>query len=824
MNVKERINPGAAEAIRQSIREASGNEVLSVGSLDKNQRVARITTAARGHSGAVAALEPFMNKGDVVIHNHPSGNLTPSQADLQIAARMGNHGIGFYIVDNAVQQIYVVAEPIEIKEIIPLDAIYLKSFLETGGRLSLQYSGFEERDSQGRMLEFICEGFNSSSIRIAEAGTGVGKSLAYLIPAVDWILKNEERIVVTTATINLQQQLIEKDIPLVKKLFNKDPGAYLVKGRGNYLCINRLTEALEEYSLFEEEAANIKSIGKWAETTKTGSISDLSFYPSEDIWYRVCSEADACHGLRCRNRERCFVLKARKEAASARLLVANHHLLFSDLSMRLAGSGFDSIAVLPPFKHIIFDEAHSIEKSATSFFSNVFSRYSIAKYVSRLYRNTRSRKKTRSAGLLLGLEKMIGKNDIIKKIRGNLNSVLENAESLDSICLGLLDGEAALRISPQNINPELETTLLEPVKELQSSIIILHNLFEQLFKQLDDDMQESSLIFELRIQLKRLIGVSEICERYIRFKENPKDVYWLELQKGYRGERYVRFVITPLDVTAVMREAVYEAYHTIVFTSATLTINSSFDYWKTRVGIDQNMDREVFERTFSSPFNYKENVLLAIPSEAPLPNQDGYPAFISDFVKEILMISEGRALVLFTSYSLLNETYRFVYQELSDGKIPLMRQGEDDRNRLLKRFREDRSSVLFATDSFWEGVDAPGDSLEVVILTRLPFRVPTHPVLQARMEAVRAQGRNPFFEFSLPDAVMRLKQGFGRLMRSTQDKGVVLILDSRVVKKSYGSIFLDSLPETQRIISSDKCVIDAVENFIVAMRKKEARL
>ncbi len=815
MTVEDRISPETVNGILEAIYEASGNEVLIVGTVDRDKKVTGITIAARGHAEAVSALNPFMEKGDVVIHNHPSGRLTPSSADIQIASRLGNQGIGFYIINNQVDRGYVVAEPVEVREITPLNTAALAGFLKNGGRLSGCFPDYEERTSQVAMLEFICEGFNRKSIRIAEAGTGVGKSLAYLIPAVDWILKNDERVVVSTSTINLQQQLIEQDIPLVKKMFSSDPGVCLVKGRGNYICLTRLQEALEEITLFEEEKSEIKAIGSWAGDSKTGSRSDLSFYPSEEVWSRVCSEADACYGLRCPNREKCFVIKSRREAASARLLVVNHHLLFSDLSLRLSGTGFESSAVLPPFQHIIFDEAHNVEKSATSFFSTHFSRASIGKYVGRLFR----RKKNRRSGLLLGLEKLAGPGKKIAAFRDALDLILDKADILNAVSLSLMAGQASLRLNPSGFEAEFSDEFFTDLKELKDAIAVSVNSFEGLLTQLSEEEQESIVVFESKVQLRRLLKAAEGCESFLKFKEDRQNIYWLDTKTSFRGERYVRFVITPLVISPVMRKAVYEPYGTIIFTSATLTVGDCFDYWKIRLGFNHGVEREISENVFPSPFNYPDNVLLGIPQEAPFPDQDGYEGFVADFVKEVLLISEGRALVLFTSYALLRETFNGIQGELTEKGIPVMRQGDEDRNRLMNRFRADTSSVLFATDSFWEGVDAPGESLEVVILSRLPFRVPTDPILQARMDEIRERGGNPFMELSLPDAVIRLRQGFGRLIRRASDKGIVLILDSRIVNKRYGAYFLSSLPETRRIISSTAGVIDSVEDFIVQIRK-----
>jgi ATP-dependent DNA helicase DinG len=820
MKAEQKLHPTVIDSVRQAIEEAGGNEVFCVGTINREGLVEKIRIAARGDEASVPALRPYIEKSDVVIHNHPSGGLTPSKADLAVASSIGNQGIGFFIVDNSVRRIYVVAEPITLKERIGLDSVALTETLKPGGRLSQILSSYEERTSQIDMLAAVCESFNRERLCIAEAGTGVGKSLAYLIPALKWVVLNEERVVVSTATINLQQQLLEKDIPLVKRILEVDPKIVLVKGRGNYLCLRRLAEVVEENTLLAEQDEELKAIGQWASSSETGSRSDLSFYPTDSVWARVCSEADSCHGLYCRMREQCFVLKSRREAASAKLLVVNHHLLFSDLAVRMSGMGFESTAVLPPFGRIVFDEAHNVESSATSFFSDSFSHLTLRKYLGRLYRKNRGR----LFGIMRSIRKLLPQiaADRAKAIPEAVEQIVEYAEILDTQAQILLSEENNLllkRVLSHGDPIRLRSLLIEPLGELVSRLLKLVYLVEEILGLIPEQESENEAVFECRLILSRLRQVAEMSERLQRFEEFPQEIFWIERVTGYTGERYVRFVITPLDIAPLMKEALFEQYSCLIFTSATLTVKDSFEYWKSRIGLS-DLKIELAERCFLSPFDYRHNVLLAIPRDAPIPSEEGYQSYASDIIREVLEISEGRALVLFTSYSMLNDTFDAIQPSLRQQGINIFKQGDDDRNRLLVKFREDTASVLFATHSFWEGVDTPGESLQILVLCRLPFKVPTDPILLARTEAIESRGGNPFLELSLPDAAIKLKQGFGRLMRRGSDWGIVLILDSRIVKKTYGLYFLGSLPETAQSIKEKRYLIEDIENFLAEKQGK----
>ncbi len=811
MLASERFTDEAALRLREAIAEAGGNEVFAAGRLDEAGLVAQVELAARGGAAAVPALAGFLDRGDVLIHNHPSGRLDPSDADLSVASRAGERGVGSYIVDNELTQVYVVAEPVRQRPLIALDEDQLAGALEAGGKLAAKLPGYEARDSQLALVRSITRAFNEGYVLAAEAGTGVGKSFAYLLPALAWAARNQERVVVSTATINLQRQLMDKDIPRVAAIFKKPLKAALVKGRGNYLCVNRLREALDEEGLFAGEDHPLRRLEAWSLETKTGDRADLSFWPEEGQWSRVCSEADECLNLRCPHRESCFVLLAKREAADADLLVANHHILFSDLAARKNGAGYEAAAVLPPFNAIVFDEAHAIESSATSFFSEELTKFDVLKQLGRLYRERRGRK----FGLITRLQNI--KNlpaEVLKGFPAASDAVRAAIEKLDFAALGVLSDAPNYRLTPGTAD-SWERAMDGPLSELERSIRALSELLKDALDAVPEESAEDQAVREAELALTRLSGLAGVCSRFRAWREAEGEVYWADKKRTAQGESFAELVITPLDIASLMDEAVFDPYRTVCCVSATLSVGGSFTFWKRRVGLDRSEQRALCEE-YPSPFPFERNALLCAPSDAPDPSDPTWQAWLNEAVAELLRASRGRALVLFTSYATLRAAWEAVKPRLDELGIGAFRQGDDERSRLLKNFLDDTASVLFATDSFWEGVDAPGDTLKLVIMCKLPFRVPTDPVQMARAEAVEARGGNAFMDLSLPEAVIRFKQGFGRLIRHSEDSGAVVVLDARVLKKRYGSLFIQSLPRTKTCFAPMRELVKAVEDFLDA--------
>lgn len=818
MDTRECILPEVVEHMRTDMADAVDGvggplEILWVGRCDEDGLIAEVLAAARGTAEMVPALFPHMVRGDVVIHNHPGGDLRPSGADLQVASRLGNQGIGFFIVDSRIERVHIVAAPVPRKEIVLLDTDTLTGILEPDGALERRLEGYEARPGQIDMLRMTVDAFNEGCPMIAEAGTGIGKSFAYLLPALKWASENDERIVVSTATIALQQQLVDKDIPLVKDVLGIDTKIALVKGRGNYLCLKRLEEASNEDELFGSGDA-LERIRAWAEATSTGAKSDIPFKPDDSDWSMIRCEADSCTLTYCRHFEKCFLIKARRAAAEASVLVANHHLLFADLSARLDGVGPDETVVLPPYGRIVFDEAHHAETSATDLFSTALS----LPGVNRVFRRLHHKKGSGHSGLLDRLA--VKCPDTSEVFLGTLPPLIDaaraRAETMDALGRDLLAGERQRRLSGEPCTEE-QKRLLDPLEKLRASLGDLAGRFAESIRDLDSDGSDpeiEGLLMEARQAISGLQEAASVADSFLHRDEHPEKVFWLESLRRSDGGEWLACNVTPLSVASLVREAVWEPYGTVVCVSATMAVGGRFNHWKSRLGADR-IPHRTLEGLFPSPFDFASRVLLGVPSDVPSPEEnEAWELFLVHAISKALLLTGGHALVLFTSYETLKRTLRGVRAAMGDVSPVILAQGDDDRGRLLKSFRDNPSSILFATDSFWEGVDVPGDSLKLVVITRLPFRPPSNPVAQARRDAISAAGGNPFLQLTLPEAIMRFRQGFGRLMRRSDDRGSVLVLDSRIIRKQYGPLFLESLPLTVRSIKSFEGVMREMEDFL----------
>lgn len=679
-----------------------------------------------------------------------------------------------------------------------LDEELLKSYISNGGSLSKISENFEERPSQVNLLGSVVQAFNNDSIAAFEAGTGVGKSYAYLIPSMKWALANKEKVVVSTGTINLQQQLIEKDIPAAEKIIGAKVNSILLKGRQNYLCMRRIFEASVDRDLFSEEQEIIDKLVKWAKVTSTGSKSELTFTVPDSAWAKVNSESDACMGNRCIYHDSCFVMKVREQANAADVLVVNHHLLFADIESRMGGAGYDDSAVLPPYRRIVFDEAHGIESAATSFFSVRFTRFVINKYLNLLYRQKRSS----YAGYIFTLQALSAAPDCTETVSNQIGQIKSNIINLETAAFDLLQHEYSLRLDETTVNGFMPVISL--LKTLGDSILAFTGTVRQVMEEIDEDERAScNAYYETKNILRHLEETACACKDFSLWDEKQDKVFWIQRQRlssklENDNPDFVVFTQTPLDISNLMNQGVFEPMKSVVCTSATLQIANDFSYWMHRTGVAYADPQRIMHKTFASPFPYDKNVLFAVPDDIPFPESMEFQSGVNHAVVKLIKAAGGHTLVLFTSYESLRQTYLAVASKINDMGINLLKQGDDDRFKLLDNFKKDETSVLFATDSFWQGIDVPGDSLSQVIIVKLPFAVPSDPVYAARSQDIKKHGGNPFVQLSIPDAVIKFRQGFGRLVRRSTDKGAVVVLDRRIVTKPYGQIFMNSIPEVKR--------------------------
>jgi ATP-dependent DNA helicase DinG len=817
--------------MRHEIKQARGNEVFFIGRTNVDGIVCEAETIARGSKVAVPAIITRASGGDVVIHNHPSGDLTPSSADMDIASVCGNQGIGFAIINNDCTRCYQVVAPFTEKkgELLSLEEIG-RVFANDGMMAHLK--GFEQREEQVRMAFAVAEAFNNNRVVLVEAGTGTGKSLAYLIPAILWAVRNNERVVISTNTINLQEQLIRKDLPFLARNSKVEFKAALVKGRSNYVCLRKLEHAEAEPALFpDESSAELTTIIEWSHTSQDGCRSDLAFTPHHAAWEEVCCEADQCSRSRCKYFNRCFFYRARRESSAARVLVVNHALLLSDIVLRKE-TGYDATAILPPFTRLIFDEGHHLEDVATNHLSLTITRSGILKQLQRLVPQKANR-----AGLLTLISARITRDlpesqeGLYAELSGLLEShLLPKAHDLTGLTEQTMDwlaysaehdgGAITGREQKLRITPEVERTpfwpecrqrlhaLADGVNDYTAALRTLvrrsKDLPENLQEKLSDQLLDTSGI-EGRLQsiADALLFFTTDAEGYCR---------WIETKKGSRGIQ-ARLTAAPLDISAQLKETVFDRLKTIIVTSATLTVGGDFGYLKKRTGFGLLPKERLTELQLASPFDYARQVFVAIPEEMPEPTAHGYREALENHIFKAVSISHGGVFILFTSYDLLNRVYQSLSPSLARLGLTALKQGETGRHALLTQFRKEGNAVLFGTDSFWEGVDVKGEALRLVIIARLPFQVPTEPVQQARAEKIKADGGDPFRDFSVPQAVIKFRQGFGRLIRSRDDRGAVLILDRRVLNKSYGRIFLRSLPDTEIIRGDSAGVFARMEEF-----------
>ena len=794
VSADSRILPGPADQLRAAIRDAGGVEVFAIGDVEDGAIVA-VTVTCRGTEDRVLALIDRPRAGQVVIHNHPGGDLRPSGADLRLAGTYGDDGVGFVIVDSAVRRSNWVVEPF-VRSAVAIDRQRIDRFFLQD--LPAVFEGTESRPAQLAMAHRVADALEGDRPLLVEAGTGTGKSLAYLVPAALWAVANESKVVVSTYTKALQAQLVASDIPLLGRA-GIEVRTSLLQGRNNYLCKRRLGLAAADPSDDEEDAV-LRGLADWDRATSTGTRSDLPIQLPGTTWERVLSDGDLSLRQRCPHYASCHYYQARRAAAAAQLVVVNHALLLTDLALKHDhGRGF-----LPKYDRLVLDEAHHLEDAATGAATRRVTALAVKRAISPvLSRGKRLGALGRLVRDQAGGGSVLERPEDRETLRELATLAHSQIDGLGTFAEGVLGGVKGALLgtdpTPVRLTEARRATadweddaaprlahLAREVEDAAGTLQAIGQLFDDI--RLPEDRAQPLL--DVERARGRLTTHAAIVREVL---DGPDErVRWVEPARQARGDGTAALAIAPVEVGPTLRRILWEPVPTTVCTSATLSLSGDFRWFGRRSGAPDS-----HTAVFPSPFDHFRQAVLGIPSDLPPPTEPAWLDAIGRVVVEAVRASEGGAFVLCTSYAQVRSLARTLRSELRGW--PVVAQGEAGRAVLMERFRADRRAVLVGVDSFWEGVSVAGQQLRLVIIPRLPFRVPTDPIEAARTERLESRGIDPFRAVALPAATIKLKQGYGRLIRTRSDRGAVLLLDRRVVERRYGTVMLRALPPARRI-------------------------
>ena len=658
----------------------------------------------------------------------------------------------------------------------------LHQFFGPGGVLSRTHPAYEFRRGQLQMAQAVEQALEEKRHLIVEAGTGTGKTLAYLVP----VIRSGKRVIISTGTKNLQEQLFYKDVPFLEQAFYANhvgtaasavqpehgPGKLSVcymKGRNNYLCRKKLYDLTDQPVLTGlDEIEQYRAISVWEKNTATGDRAELAELPEASLlWHKLDARADACIGQKCSEFERCFITEMRRRAMESDIIIVNHHLFFADLAIKLQADGAPDAGILPEAGMVIFDEAHELEDVAGNYFGISVSSLRVEE-------------------LARDVERAVQQHKMMSaSVSGAIGSLRERSQLFFSV---LPSGDGRFAFEGRR----------EFLEENGDEFVGLNQSLTRLAGELEGLQQKPEEIFNFVRRAQEI----QVQLEFALESEDRNTVFWIERRGGlsprrhggtektkesFKGRQHVFLQATPIDVGPILRECLWAKLDCAVLTSATLAVGGGFDYIRQRLGFEHAR-----ELVLPSHFDYQNQAVLYVPPDLPDPRTPQFTVKAAEQIRKLLEITRGRAFVLFTSYAQMNDIYHRLLGEI---EFPMLRQGDAPKSALLEEFRLTPNAVLFATSSFWQGVDVQGEQLSCVIIDRLPFAVPTDPVVAARVKAIDADGGNAFFQYQVPSAVITLKQGFGRLIRSLHDRGLLVLLDNRILKKQYGRTFVDSLAE-----------------------------
>ena len=820
MNIKDRFSEESLHVIKEYLIENDNKSIILKATFDENEVIQEPFFLSLYKKKTFEETLTKVKRDEVVIRITKPNQLYPNDLELELSEELFNRrNIAYCLLSSDLDDFYFIQDIDRTN----LEKIDIEDYFSKEGILVNEIKGFEHRHEQEEMAKNIQNAVYNNKKIIVEAGTGTGKTLAYLIPAIKWAIVNKKKVIIATNTINLQEQLLLKDIPLAKSVIKDEFSYALVKGRTNYLCKRLFTELslgksvdIETFSM--EAREQIEYILKWGNKTKTGDKAELPFEVYPDVWELVQSTTELCLGKKCPFRKECFHMKTRMKKMEADILISNHHVFFSDLNVR-AETDFDSeYLILPRYDMVIFDEAHNIESVARSYFSVEVSKISFTRLLHRIYQKKIKKKKEKSA--LTRVEETIDEKYLEKtgdylELLKSMKSEIYNLQTIGDEYFDEIrkmfetNTEAPIRKSLNSFEMTKSNFLenLRAKKEFfQAKLAEFLNLMMAFNNVIDEEKDKNPEVINFNNHLK-------IFKKYIdsfKFINNFSDadyVYWLDINSKRTN---VVLTATPLNIAQKLSSVLYENLNRLVFASATIMANGNFEYFKKSLGLDEE---ECLECFIESPFDYENQMSVYIPAD--IQDSENLNAFVTDaskFILDILKKTKGKAFILFTSYTMLNQIYYSIVNKLKNSNFEIFLHGEKPRSQLIKEFKEAKNPVLFGTTSFWEGVDVQGENLSNVIITKLPFLVPTDPIVAAISKKIEETGGNSFLDFQLPEAIIKFKQGVGRLIRKKTDRGNVFILDSRVIKKKYGSAFIKALPSQKNIKILEKDdIIEEVE-------------